>query len=100
MVNVFAEGELAKTVPWSVPSVVEGVLSPSKMSNDAPCTLISGAVTGEQLVPVVTPPGATQLEVAPVREKPVNVPLLPLLVASVRVVMPLLFPPPIPWLNL
>ena len=79
MVNVLEKAVVEKSV-WSP---VEGVASPSEMSVALPFTFISGWRYGEQLVPVVTPPGVTQLEVAPLRAKLVSVPLLPLAVASV-----------------
>ena len=52
------------------------------------------------VVPVVTPLEAMKLEVIPVRANPVNVPVLPLPLASVAVVIAVLSDPAMPWLNL
>ena len=53
-----------------------------------------------QVVPVVTPPVAIQLEVAPVSAKLTNVPVLLLPLASVKLVIAVFVPAAVPWLNL
>ena len=52
-----------------------------------------------QLVPVVTAPGAIQLEVAPDKAKLVKVPVFPLPEASGNDVMPVLVALEVPWLK-
>ena len=47
-------------------------------------------------VPLITPPGSTQLEELPKSAKPLSIPLFPLPLASVKVVMEEFAPPDSP----
>ena len=78
------------TLPKSLWSEVVGVGSPSRIVVLLPFTLISAIGDAAQLLPVVTPPGATQLELPPVSVKFVRVPFRPLPEASVSDVTPAL----------
>ena len=51
------------------------------------------------VLPAVTPPGLTQLEVMPLEEKVFRVPLNALVVASVNTVVVKLLRPAEPWLK-
>ena len=86
MVALFIAGNHVPVMP-----LVEVV---GKADNDAPTQIAATcvnvgviAVVAVHVVPVVTPPTATKLEVAPVSVKLFKGALLPLLVASVKVVM-------------
>ena len=82
-----------KTDPKLVKSVVEGERSPSTIVTEFPVTFTSGSSTvPEQETPFTTPPGETKFEVEPVKTKPWRVPLLPVPLASVRVVIAVLLP--------
>ena len=82
---LFIAGNQVPVMP--LVEVVGNADKDAPMQSAATCVNTEGVgVIGVQVVPVVTPPTATKLELVPVSAKLFNVALLLLLVASVKIV--------------
>jgi hypothetical protein len=79
---------------------------PGVIVNDFPLQMvpldaeITGPTYAVTVLPDVTPPGLTQLEVVPLKAKLVSVPVILFAEASVNVLTVAFAPPDMPWLNL